>query len=777
MRHIQRTVLAIIVVILAALYIDLPGTKDFFGRAVGIAQGIDLAGGSRLLLCAPKNSQPSTTDMDIARGVINARAAGGFGVTEPQVTRVGTSCISAELPGLRNGSSVMQAIGKTGYLAMTDGSTQQLGQGLPVTLSCPPSDPKCAPGAQVGPTNLTAKPRPILQVIVPGRYIQQGSAQTTFSSTTGTPAVDYAMTGSGSAAWCTYTSTHVQGLSAIVLDGKIISDLRIQGAICNGRTEISQIQSTDQAKQLATYLNYGALPVPLHVDSSEQVSASLGPQYVHDAWLAGIIGLIIVALFMLLYYRLPGLLADIALLMYTAVSFALFKYLGVTMTLTAVAGFILSIGMAVDANVLIAERMKEELRAGKTLGLAVEAGFKRAWPSIRDSNASTMITCVILFIFGRNFAATVITGFATTLFIGVAVSMLTAVFVSHTFLRLLVLSGYATTPPLFGLEEGPDGQTWNGLNIVGKRYWYFLLSLLIIVPGTFSLVTSGLKLGTDFTGGTEMTIQIPRSNQSTQIASLFRGVTGNVNFVQSVLGAKCPTDCRYIARTKTLSPAQLRSIEAKLKQQWPSGRVLTQSTVSGTIASQLTQQAIIAVAAAALAILLYISFAFRNTPNPVRFGAAALVAMLHDVLVVLGLFSILGTVLNVEVDAPFITAMLTIIGFSVHDTIVIFDRIRENLSRRTGEAFEVVVNHSILQSFVRSINTSFTVVLTLLAIFVFTGEAIRFFVLAMLVGVISGTYSSIFNASQILVVWHNHEIRSGLGRLFRRGEPSPARAA
>lgn len=315
------------------------------------------------------------------------------------------------------------------------------------------------------------------------------------------------------------------------------------------------------------------------------------------------------------------------------------------------------------------------------------------------------------------------------------------------------------------------------LNVVGKRYWYFLLSLIIIVPGTISLLTNGLKLGTDFTGGTEMTIQVPAANQSAAIAGVLRGVTGNVNFVQAVLGTKCPTDCRYIARTKTTTPAQLRAIEAALAKKWKTGRVLTQSTVSGTIASQLTQQAIIAVAVAALAILLYISFAFRNAPNPFRFGVAAVVAMLHDVLVVLGIFSILGVLLNVEVDAPFVTAMLTIIGFSVHDTIVIFDRIRENLVRRTGDSFEVVVNHSILQSFVRSINTSFTVVLTLLAVFLFTGEAIRFFVLAMLIGIISGTYSSIFNASQILVVWHNHEIRAFLAQLFRRGGPSPAKAA
>jgi preprotein translocase subunit SecF len=187
------------------------------------------------------------------------------------------------------------------------------------------------------------------------------------------------------------------------------------------------------------------------------------------------------------------------------------------------------------------------------------------------------------------------------------------------------------------------------------------------------------------------------------------------------------------------------------------------------VSSQLTRNAVYAVLAASVAILLYISFAFRNAPHPFRFGVAALVAMLHDVLVVLGIFSILGALLNVEIDSSFLTAMLTIIGFSVHDTIVIFDRIRENLARRTGDSFDAIVNHSILQSFVRS----FTVVLTLLAIFLFTGESIRFFVLAMLIGVISGTYSSIFNASQILVVWNNHEIR----RFLHRGSADSAQAA
>ncbi len=313
------------------------------------------------------------------------------------------------------------------------------------------------------------------------------------------------------------------------------------------------------------------------------------------------------------------------------------------------------------------------------------------------------------------------------------------------------------------------------LDIVGKRYWYFALSLLIIIPGTFTLITSGLKLGVDFTGGTEFTIQIPKKDQSLQVDTLFRNDVGNVGYVQPVISSTCPGKCQYLVRTKTASQKQVNKLASDVPKTFGArALVLQHLTVSGTIASQLTQQAITALIAAAIAILLYISFAFRRAPNPIRFGIAALIAMLHDVLVVLGIFAILGKVLNVEVDSTFVTAMLTIIGFSVHDTIVIFDRIRENLGRRTGQPYEQVVNYSILQSFVRSINTSFTVVLTLLAVFLFTGEAIRYFVLAMLIGIISGTYSSIFNASQILVVWNNHELSRFLRRA--RGTES-ARAA
>lgn len=452
MRHIGWTLVAIILVFLAGLYIDLPGTNAVFGHTVRVNKGIDLAGGARVLLCA--NGNPTNAEMNTARDVINNRVAGGAGVTEPQVNRVGAKCISVEMPGLKNQSQLIGTLGKTGYLALTDSSTTAVAAGTKVKLVCKTAG--CAPGAKVGTTNMSASP-PVMQVVVPGKYVQQGSAQVGFDNT-GAPDVTYTLVGTGSNDWCTFTSSHVNQYSAIVLDNQVVSDPTIQSAICGGQTQITGLTSTAEAQQIATYLNYGALPVALHIDSSEQVAASLGPQSVHAALLAGIIGLAVVALFMLLYYRLPGLLADIALVMYAAVVFALFKILGVTLTLAGVAGFVLSIGMAVDANVLIFERMKEELRSGKTLGAAVESGFRRAFPSIRDSNASTIITTIILFWFGHNFAATVITGFATTLFIGVVISFVTAVFVSHTFLRALVSFGATRNPSFYGVEAMSGGR-------------------------------------------------------------------------------------------------------------------------------------------------------------------------------------------------------------------------------------------------------------------------------------------------------------------------------
>ncbi|MCL5959263.1 MAG: protein translocase subunit SecF [Chloroflexi bacterium] len=298
------------------------------------------------------------------------------------------------------------------------------------------------------------------------------------------------------------------------------------------------------------------------------------------------------------------------------------------------------------------------------------------------------------------------------------------------------------------------------IDLVGKRYWYFLLSLLIIVPGVIALLLFGLRLSIDFTGGTLWELDFQRAVQPAEVKT----VLAKQGFADS--SVQTAGDKGVLIRSKEIKAGseQKKVLEKALSDKFGPMTELRFESVGPVVGQEITQRSQLAVAAASVGILVYISWAFRKVNKPFRYGVCAIVAMLHDVLVVVGLFAIFGKLFDMEIDSLFITALLTVIGFSVHDTIVVFDRIRENLSRRMGGSFEEVVNHSLVQTMARSINTSLTVVLTLSALFLFGGVTIRTFVLALLIGVVSGTYSSIFNASQLLVVWENREI----GSLFRR---------
>src|SRR4051812_6691285 len=309
-------------------------------------------------------------------------------------------------------------------------------------------------------------------------------------------------------------------------------------------------------------------------------------------------------------------------------------------------------------------------------------------------------------------------------------------------------------------------------HLASRRKLWFTISLLVIIPGLISLIFSGLKLGIDFTGGTLWEIRFDQPTSAAAIGSALVNA-GVENVVVQKTGPESSES--YAIRMAEVKEGSARKTELTNALQTAIGPFteLDFSSVSGAISSQIRNRAILAVALASIGILAYIAYAFRNTQNPILYGSAALIAMLHDVLVVLGVFSILGLLFNVQIDALFITALLTVIGFSVHDTIVVFDRIRENLARNPGQDFEEIVDYSLAQTFVRSLNTSLTVVFTLLALVLFGGGSTRLFVLALLIGVVSGTYSSIFNASQILVSWEKGEIQS-LFRRFRGAGASPA---
>ncbi len=302
------------------------------------------------------------------------------------------------------------------------------------------------------------------------------------------------------------------------------------------------------------------------------------------------------------------------------------------------------------------------------------------------------------------------------------------------------------------------------IDLVGKRYWFFLISLLVILPGLISLAIFGVPVGIDFTGGTLWEMQLPKQPEPAQVKAVFARFGYGDASVQTATTAT--GEQSIIVRSREIpadSPVKAQ-IEQALAQEFGTPKLLRFDSVGPTIAAEIVQRAAIAVGAASVGILLYIWWAFRRLPHAIRYGTSAIVAMLHDVLVVLGVFSLIGRPLGFEVDSLFVTAVLTVIGFSVHDTIVVFDRIRENMGRYQGLPFSEIVNFSLVQTLVRSVNTSLTVIFTLVAMLLFGGVTIKGFVFTLLVGIVTGTYSSIFNASMILVVWESGE----LGNLSRR---------
>ncbi|GCE03896.1 protein translocase subunit SecD [Dictyobacter aurantiacus] len=401
--------------------------------------GLDLQGGVRVQL-EPKPGQANINhdNMEVTRQLIETRVNSGLGVKEPSVRLqegAGASSIVVELPNFSgNQQDALNTLLKTGKLEFWDtGTSGGLQQGAPFDPSqytqYNPGGKPLFTGNDLDPNSLSVGQDPQTNAFLINFQMKNNGASTRFG---------------------TFTANNVGHYLTVTLDRQVVTSPVINSAITGPGTIQGKFTQTE-AQQTVNILKVGALPVALQQTSSEQISGTLGAETITHSILAGIIGLSIVALFMLLYYRLPGFLADVALVLYAVITFAIFKMIGVTMSLAGIAGFILSIGMAVDANVLIFERVKEELRAGRLLASAIEIGWKRAWPSIRDSNISTMITCAVLYAFGSNFGATIIVGFATTLFLGVVISMFTAVVVTRTFLNLLVPTGVINHPALFGL--------------------------------------------------------------------------------------------------------------------------------------------------------------------------------------------------------------------------------------------------------------------------------------------------------------------------------------
>lgn len=736
--------------------------------------GLDIQGGMRVVLRAQKEQLSSgkwtQQNLETVAGIIRKRVD-ALGVAEPVIyTKPNQDQIVVELPGVRDEKEALKSIQTTARLEFRyvpelerDWRSQE------ETVNGKPTGFEQIIGSNgepVTPEELEARVFSKPPVLTGAELEPNARAELTPSEGT---VIHFEFKGPAKRVFEQFTRSHLNKPLAIFLDKKLISAPNIEDVI-PGVGIIRGRFSPDQARALAGQLNAGALPVPLKVEQQQTVEATLGQQAVHSALIAGIIGLVAVAIFMLGYYRLPGALADLALILYTLFTLAIFKGAfgwlglpGVTLTVPGIAGFILSIGMAVDANVLIFERLKEERHAGKSLRAAIEAGFRRAFTAIFDSNMCTLITCAILYHFGTG----PVRGFALTLAVGVIVSMFTAITCSRTFLLMLSSTKLGDRESLYHPGMGAHPK----LNVTRHMMMWFGISIAVIVPGVVFLAMGGLKPSIEFTGGTEISAQFPQEPSIPTVRQALASVGFDDPRIVLAEGNRA-----YVT-TRLLDPGeQTRAVKALTDM---GGRIESTSVVSGNISRELTSNAVKAVLFASILIVAYLAirFALGGVMEGLKFGVCAIAATLHDVIGLLGVFAILGYFLHWEIDSLFITALLTVIGFSTHDTIVIFDRIRENLRHRArGETFAEVTDRSIEQTFARSINTSVTVALTLVSLLVFGGPTLRVFVTALLFGVVSGTYSSIFNASQLLVSWRNGEIQRFF-TFWRKPSDSRARAA
>lgn len=437
--------IGVIILALAAIWVDLPTNPGIhihlgpinFDRDIKVHQGLDLQGGMQVLLEAelPEGQEIEASAMEAVKVIVKNRVD-ALGVAEPLVQSQGERRIIVELPGVQDPERAIATIRETGLLEFIDAGNTFV---PPDTVVATTFSGAIAPTEEITDTTTVTStvpvpPEQIYDTVMTGKELDTVNVAL---DQLGKPEIQFALKPDGTRIFADFTSQRVGQFLCIVLDQRVISCPRIQTAITDGSARITGEFTLEEARSLAIQLKYGALPVPLRVETTRSVGPTLGQDSVQRSVRAGAIGLCAVLLFMLIYYRLPGSLAALALIIYALLNFALFKLIPVTLTLPGITGFLLSTGMAVDANILIFERMKEELRWGRSLSAAINAGFDRAWTSIRDSNLSTIITCVILYWFGSNFGASVVRGFAITLFIGVVISMFTAVTVTRTFIRFV----------------------------------------------------------------------------------------------------------------------------------------------------------------------------------------------------------------------------------------------------------------------------------------------------------------------------------------------------
>ena len=579
---------------------------------------------------------------------------------------------------------------------------------------------------------------------------------------TGQPDVQFGFTGKGGNAFQTVTAQianrgdRVSGLGqtlyqhfAVALDTQLITvpsiDYRTypDGISGGNGADITGGFTITTAQDLATQLRLGALPIRLKLISVSQVSATLGKQALHKGELAGLIGLLAVMIFLLAYYRVLGLIATAGLLVYAVYFFALIKLIPIVLTLPGIAGLILTIGVAADANVVIFERVKEEIRAGRSIRQGISIGYRKGLSAIIDANVVTMMTAFILFVL----ATSDVKGFALTLGIGTAVSLFTAVMATQAILSTMGSSRVISRPSALG--AGGKKRVWH-YDFMGASRYFFTLSGVILLIGALAIGGRGLNLGIDFTSGTRITVALDRSATQPQISAAVTSAGASGATVQRISNKGLGSNVFQVS-AKRLQPSGLNKVEDALRNRF-GVRSWNPQSVGPTFGSTVANSAVLAIIASLLVISAYVALRFEW-----KSAVPVLIALMHDLLITSGVYALTGR----EVTTATVAALLTILGYSLYDTIIVFDRVRENIPRMPRAAFSQIVNRSMAEVLTRSLATTFCTLMPVAALLAFGGVAgsseLQDFAFALLIGVASGAYSSIFIASPVLTHWKERE--------------------
>ncbi len=534
---------------------------------------------------------------------------------------------------------------------------------------------------------------------------------------------------------------------AIALDDELVSKPLINwrenpdGIDGENGAQISGSFTIDSAQNLAQLLKIGALPLRLELVSRSQVSSTLGKQALNQGLVAGIGGFVIVALFLLTFYRVLGLIATGALAVYALYFYALVKLVPITLTLPGIAGLILTLGVAADANIVIFERIKEEIRAGRSIAVSIATGYKKAIGTIMDANIVTLLVAFILFLL----ATAGVRGFAFTLGIGVIVSLFTAVLATQAILLTLANSRVISSRAALGAQEKRSTRRFD---YMGASRYFFSASGVILLIGGFAIAGNGLNFGIDFESGTRITAPLERAATPEQVRTALAPLGLEEAKIQTIDNPELGRNVVQISAEK-LDPEQgVNAVNERLGNQFGLVEQPSATAIGPSFGATVARSALIAVIASLLIIGVYITLRFEW-----KYAVPVLIALMHDLLITAGVYSLTGR----EVTTSTVAALLTILGFSLYDTIIVFDRVRENVPRMPSAAFSQIVNRSMSEVIVRSLATSFCSLLPVLALFFFGGETLRDFAFALIVGTFSGTYSSVFIASPVLSHWKQRE--------------------